>query len=143
MWGGGGVGEKERRGLAEGSRRREPARVGCGRKRQEGGTVVHGLASRGGTEGRTDGGREELGGLVGWRRWGSPTATQTHRSRQKEERTGTGRISVFQVFAGLRLNLKLVFILTRCHFRAPMCKCMHVRRYRVPALTQTTTYIMR
>lgn len=32
--------------------------------------------------GRTDGGgREELRGLVGWRRWGSPTATQTHRNR--------------------------------------------------------------
>lgn len=42
-------------------------------------------------------GKEELRGLVGWRRWGSPTAmdTQTDGDRYKEERTGTGWFSDF------------------------------------------------
>lgn len=45
---------------------------------------------------RTGGEREELRGLVGWRRGGSPTAmdTQTHRNRHKEDRMGTSWINV-------------------------------------------------
>lgn len=73
-------GEKKRdvaccKGAGEGSR----LGVGCGRERQEGGTVVHGLSSRGGTDG---GGREELRGLVGWRRWGSPAAMDTENTQE-------------------------------------------------------------
>lgn len=101
-----GVGERKG-DMACRSRRREPAQVRWGRKRQEGGADVHGLSSRGGTIGRR--GREELGGLVGWRRWGSPTAihTQTHRNRYKGERMGTSWISVFKgvhMFLDPRVN---------------------------------------
>lgn len=76
--GGVGVGERD---MAWRSRRREPAQVRWGRKWQEGGADVHCLSSRWGTDGRR--GREELRGLVGWRRWGSPTArhTDTHKTR--------------------------------------------------------------
>lgn len=70
-----GVGERD---MACRSRRRGPVRVRCGRK---GGADVRGLSSRWGKDGRR--GRVELRGLVGWRRWRSPTArhTDTHRTR--------------------------------------------------------------
>lgn len=85
-------------------------------------------------------GKEELRGLVGWRRWGSPTAmdTQTHRNRYKEQRTGTGWISD----VAFAVHVKFQFTVTHMfnYFRAPTSKFMHIRRNTVPPLTQTTTY---
>lgn len=46
-----GVGRERETWLVVRETRREPAQVGCSRERQEGGAVVHGLTSRGGTDG--------------------------------------------------------------------------------------------
>lgn len=54
MWGAWHVVREQEKGAGSGQ-------VRCGRNQQVGGTVAHGLSSRGGTDGRTDEGEREGG----------------------------------------------------------------------------------
>lgn len=55
--------------------------VRYGRNQQVGGTVAHDLIHP--EAGRTEERGKEVGGLVGWRRWGSPAATDTQTQRKE------------------------------------------------------------